>query len=96
MFVKLKQPLLPMSLFKIRNYWVAVIVGSVGQMSFYAMNVLWCKLFTSKFHSQRMDTDHFRTDVSHSTIGFFGLDGLAEISRTQKSIGIHSAQSICA
>ena len=39
--MKLKQPLLPMSLFKIRNYWVAVIVGSVGQMSFYAMNVLW-------------------------------------------------------
>ena len=42
--MKLKQPLLPMSLFKIRHYWVAVIVGSVGQMSFYAMNVL-CKCF---------------------------------------------------
>jgi predicted MFS family arabinose efflux permease len=36
-----KQPLLPMDLFQYRNFWIAVVVGSVGQMSFYALNVLW-------------------------------------------------------
>jgi MFS family permease len=30
-----------MNLFKIRNYVIAVIVGSIGQMSYYAFNVLW-------------------------------------------------------
>lgn len=40
-YMPLKTPLLPMELFKIRNFVVAVIVGSVGQMSFYALNILW-------------------------------------------------------
>ena len=40
-FVPLKSPLLPMNLFKIRNYVIAVIVGTIGQMSYYAFNVLW-------------------------------------------------------
>lgn len=35
------QPLLPLSLFKIRNYTIAVIVGSVAQMSYYALNIFW-------------------------------------------------------
>jgi hypothetical protein len=39
-YMKLPQPLLPMSLFKIRNFWVAVVVGSIGQMAYYAMNIL--------------------------------------------------------
>lgn len=30
-----------MSLFTIRNFNIAVVVGSVGQMSFYALNILW-------------------------------------------------------
>jgi hypothetical protein len=37
----LKLPLLPIRLLKIRNYAVAVIVGTVGQMVYYALNVLW-------------------------------------------------------
>lgn len=37
----LKSPLLPMNLFRIRNYVLAVIIGSIGQMSYYAFNVLW-------------------------------------------------------
>ncbi|KIW04526.1 uncharacterized protein PV09_04280 [Verruconis gallopava] len=48
-FMKLAQPLLPMSLFRIRNFWIAVVVGSVGQMSFYAMNVLWPMQVTNLF-----------------------------------------------
>lgn len=40
-FMPLKRPLLPMRLFKIRNFAVAVTVGTVAQMVYYALNVLW-------------------------------------------------------
>ena len=30
-----------MKLFKIRDFSVAVIVGSVGQMAYYALNIIW-------------------------------------------------------
>jgi hypothetical protein len=40
-YMPLKLPLLPLHLLKIRNYNVAVIVGTVGQMVYYALNVLW-------------------------------------------------------
>ena len=40
-YVPLKQPLLPMKLLKIRSFNVVVIVGTVGQMVYYALNVLW-------------------------------------------------------
>jgi hypothetical protein len=45
----LKLPLLPMHLFKIRNYVVAVIVGTVGQMVYYALNVLWPQQISSLY-----------------------------------------------
>ncbi|KAF9870587.1 hypothetical protein CkaCkLH20_11893 [Colletotrichum karsti] len=45
----LASPLLPMNLFKIRNFVVAVIVGSVGQMPFYALNVLWPTQITNLY-----------------------------------------------
>jgi phosphoglycerol transferase MdoB-like AlkP superfamily enzyme len=51
-FMKLPQPLLPMSLFKIRNFWVAVVVGSIGQMAYYAMNIL-CKALVIQSESYR-------------------------------------------
>ncbi|CAG9949404.1 unnamed protein product [Clonostachys rosea f. rosea IK726] len=38
-----------MNLFKITNYNVAVIVGSVGQMSFYALNVIWPQQVTNLY-----------------------------------------------
>lgn len=38
-----------MKLFKIRNFVVAVVVGSVGQMSFYALNVLWPTQITNLY-----------------------------------------------
>jgi hypothetical protein len=40
-FMPLKLPLLPIRLLKIRNYVVAIIVGSVGQMVYFSLNVLW-------------------------------------------------------
>lgn len=40
-YVPLKQPLLPMTLLRIRNFVACVIIGSVGQMVWYAINVLW-------------------------------------------------------
>uniref|UniRef100_A0A8H7K351 Major facilitator superfamily (MFS) profile domain-containing protein n=1 Tax=Bionectria ochroleuca TaxID=29856 RepID=A0A8H7K351_BIOOC len=44
-----RSPLVPMNLFKITNYNVAVIVGSVGQMSFYALNVIWPQQVTNLY-----------------------------------------------
>ncbi|ERT01322.1 hypothetical protein HMPREF1624_02566 [Sporothrix schenckii ATCC 58251] len=40
-YMPLHTPLLPMELFKIKNFVVAVVVGSCGQMSWYALNLLW-------------------------------------------------------
>lgn len=48
-YVPLEAPLLPMKLFKIRNFVVAVIVGSVAQMSYYSLNVLWPTQITSLY-----------------------------------------------
>jgi len=49
LYMPLEQPLLPMSLFKIRNFWVAVVAGSIGQVAFYAMNVLWPQHVTNLY-----------------------------------------------
>ncbi|CAK7216997.1 hypothetical protein SCUCBS95973_003002 [Sporothrix curviconia] len=40
-YMTLEMPLLPMELFRMRSFVVAVIVGSCGQMSWYALNLLW-------------------------------------------------------
>lgn len=48
-YMPLKSPLIPMSLFKIGNYNVVVIVGSVGQMSFYALNIIWPQQITNLY-----------------------------------------------
>lgn len=53
-YMPLPEPLLPMKLFKIRNFWIAVVVGSVGQMSFYALNVLWPTHITALYTKQNM------------------------------------------
>jgi hypothetical protein len=39
--MNLKLPLLPINLLKIRNYVIAVIAGTVAQMVYYSLNVLW-------------------------------------------------------
>jgi hypothetical protein len=39
--MNLKIPLLPMNLLKNRGYVVAVIAGTVAQMVYYSLNVLW-------------------------------------------------------
>ncbi|KAF2007662.1 siderophore iron transporter, partial [Amniculicola lignicola CBS 123094] len=48
-FMPLEQPLLPMQLFKIRNYWIAVLIGSIAQMSYYALNIFWPQQCTVLF-----------------------------------------------
>jgi hypothetical protein len=48
-FMPLTHPLLPVSLFKIRNFSIAVVVGSIGQMSYYALNVFWPTQATSLY-----------------------------------------------
>lgn len=53
-FIPLSEPLLPMKLFKVRNFWIAVVVGSVGQMSFYALNVIWPTHITALYTKDNM------------------------------------------
>ena len=48
-YVPLKQPLLPLRLFKHRNLVAVVFVGSVGQMVYYALNVLFPQQITALF-----------------------------------------------
>jgi hypothetical protein len=40
---------MPMRLLKIRNFAAAVVVGCVGQMVYYVMNLLWPKIITIFF-----------------------------------------------
>ncbi|KAF9886358.1 hypothetical protein FE257_011503 [Aspergillus nanangensis] len=40
-YAPLPEPLLPIKLFKIRSFVAVVIVGTVGQMVYYVLNVLW-------------------------------------------------------
>ena len=46
-YVPLKQPLLPLRLFKHRNLVAVVFVGCVGQMVYYALNVLFPQQITA-------------------------------------------------
>lgn len=48
-YMDLKQPLLPLRLFKHRNLVAAIFVGSVGQMIYYALNVLFPQQITALF-----------------------------------------------
>ena len=43
-----------MHLFKIRTFVVVVIVGSVGQMVYFALNVLWPQQITALYTTDNM------------------------------------------
>ncbi|CAK7204997.1 hypothetical protein SEUCBS139899_007760 [Sporothrix eucalyptigena] len=65
-YMPLSTPLLPMNLFKIRSFVVAVIVGSCGQMSWYALNLLW------PYHIQNLYT------TNNTTVGWMScITGIA-------------------
>ncbi|KAN0088989.1 siderophore iron transporter [Hyaloscypha variabilis] len=53
-YMPLKQPLLLMHLFKIRTFVVVVVVGSVGQMVYFALNVLWPQQITALYTTDNM------------------------------------------
>ncbi|EON69199.1 hypothetical protein W97_08558 [Coniosporium apollinis CBS 100218] len=63
-YVPLKQPLMPMKLFKIRNLVAVVVVGCVGQMVYYALNVLWPVQITALYA-----TDNMKIGIMSSTTG---------------------------
>jgi len=65
----LKQPLLPMHLFKIRTFVVVVVVGSVGQMVYFALNVLWPQQITALYTTDNMK------------IGAISVSGFFELAR---------------
>lgn len=69
-FAPLESPLFPMKLFKIRNYTVSVVVGCVGQMAFYALNVLWPQ------HISRLYTQ------DNLTIGWMSVSVLEEFCKS--------------
>lgn len=48
-YMPLKQPLLPVKMLKNRNFIAACIVGTVGQMVYYALNVLWPQQITALY-----------------------------------------------
>lgn len=60
----LKQPLVPVHIFKIRNVNAAMIIGSVGQMVYYALNLIWPTMITTFF-----TTDNIRIGLISSTTG---------------------------
>ncbi|KAL5319252.1 hypothetical protein ACEPPN_012302 [Leptodophora sp. 'Broadleaf-Isolate-01'] len=53
-YMPLKQPLLPMHLFKIRTFVVVVIVGSIGQMVYFALNIFWPQQITTLYTTNNM------------------------------------------
>lgn len=48
-YYPLSQPLMPMKLVKIRNFSAVVVVGCVGQMVYYALNLFWPIIITTFF-----------------------------------------------
>lgn len=54
LYAPIKEPLLPMHLFKITNFNMSVIVGTVGQMVFYALNILWPAQITSLYSTDNI------------------------------------------
>ncbi|CAK7224030.1 hypothetical protein SBRCBS47491_005410 [Sporothrix bragantina] len=65
-YMPLEMPLLPMGLFKNHSFVVAVIVGSCGQMSWYAYNLLW------PYHIQNLYT------TNNTTVGWLScVTGIA-------------------
>ena len=63
-YMPLKQPLMPIKLLKIRNFSAVVIVGCVGQMVYYALNLLWPTIITTF-----LTTDNITVGLMSSTTG---------------------------
>lgn len=63
-YVPLKQPLMPIRLLKIQTFSAVVIVGCVGQMVYYALNLLWPIIITTF-----LTTDNINIGLMSSTTG---------------------------
>jgi MFS family permease len=81
-FMPLKQPLLPVKLLKIRNLVAVLFVGCVGQMVYYALNVLWPQQITALF-----TTDNIIIGLMSSTTGVSLALGEAIFSPFFKWVG---------
>ena len=64
-YMPLKIPLLPMNLLKIRNYVIAVIAGTVAQMVYYSLNVLWPQQISALYTS------------NNALIGWMSVSGIS-------------------
>lgn len=76
------QPLMPMKLLKIRNFVAVLIVGCVGQMVFYCLNVLWPMAITVFF-----TTDNGIIGLMSSTTGASLALGESIVSPFFKLVG---------
>lgn len=65
-YFPLSQPLMPMRLLKIRNFAAVVVVGVVGQMVYYAMNLLWPKMITVYFTTDNVKIGLMSVSISAS------------------------------
>ncbi|KAL1898142.1 hypothetical protein Sste5346_003544 [Sporothrix stenoceras] len=63
-YMPLKQPLMPIKLLKIQTFSAVVIVGCVGQMVYYALNLLWPIIITTF-----LTTDNIKIGLMSSTTG---------------------------
>ncbi|CAK7200619.1 hypothetical protein SEUCBS139899_003317 [Sporothrix eucalyptigena] len=81
-YVPLRQPLVPIRIFKIRNVNAAIVIGCVGQMVYYALNLLWPTIITTFF-----TTDNIKIGLISSTTGTSLAFGEIVIAPFFKRIG---------
>lgn len=55
---------MPMRLLKIRNFAAVVVVGVVGQMVYYVMNLLWPKMITVYFTTDNIKIGLMSVSIS--------------------------------
>ena len=82
-----------MKLFKIRDFSVAVVVGSVGQMAYYALNIIWPGQIGNLF-----TTDNLKIGVLSSIVGIALVIGelvAGVILKKAPLIKYHMIFSVC-
>jgi hypothetical protein len=90
-YMPLKQPLLPLRLFRHRNLIYVGIIGCVGQMVYYALNVLFPQQIT-----QLYTTDNIIIGAMSSTVGASLALGEFAFSPMFKKVGQHKWQLLAA
>ncbi|KIW32625.1 uncharacterized protein PV07_04156 [Cladophialophora immunda] len=86
-----RQPLMPMKLLKIRNYSAIITVGSVGQMIYYALAILWPIQIQALY-----TTSNIKVGIMSCTTGLAVLVGITVTGLLFKKIGHQRWQLVAA